>query len=1499
MPIDKLRAVSNLSIPKQFKLPRAKQRSGFLLIYSGKFHEDSYSFLCSLLFQPFFKQTQIDDYLKNRKDLRMKPNDFMKVINLHGIANKCVLRKSGLKDKKNGLYFDVPLRIGDMSKQLVMSTLTWKQTEGNDVENSFTGNEVQPGFHPFSSFKNKLTLLSKETIASLDECLLGLEVKEDAGEGSKQIWAKFFIDKPEAEFMSSTPFQAMRLGNMYVPLQNWVFTDFGDRGRLPISSIPITAIANLSKGQTQHGDVSPKNKVDGIVAMEDGDLMWIPDVEAAVDYEQGLHDYGIQDDGSYTFDQSSQGAAFHVNGDDENEGHTKKKLPINMPVYTDWVNLKFAYSQTNGILSVIDLDRAVPLRPFHVRSVLDTELVKKGINTPWAYLSIAYNVATQINESISAQPTDEEIEAARLHPNIQVNDINEYVEKVMEQAIVHKLGGNDIVYKTDIKIKHLSKDSPIVGLRCIGRALEKAHKTCQEHIDNVYKRYSVLTTVQFMAQLMVFAKYAHKFDDVVKKDDERREAYINQGIDSKHKPISVPNIKNDLTFLPHQAKAENLMRKGPRYAIYNVQAGGGKTILILTNILREIKDKKCRRPIVMCPAHLVSGYVKEAVYVTEGKVNIIPITVLTMKYHGPARIAKMIQKAPINTIFVTDFNFIKGGQENIGYGVKTITLFRNVEFLRQFKFDLVAMDESHYLKNVSSRTEAAHRFVSEIPMKRLASGTLAHDTPMDIVAQFALLDPTVFGSREDFMNEYADEVRGGKIMSWKTGAQQAMHRKMRQHCVFVDCKRKEWAALLPNPDETFHGVDLTPKQSMVYQSVLEQTMEMIHAAMQKDKGLKKAMEDAEDENKFESLAALLKPYLSRLEQFLAAPGRDVLGKEVLTEPDDLMSPKTKKIIELCNHHINTNIYGKILIFTNHIEVAEDIYESLPPALKKKTIHYKSGEKMEAKAEFENNPNKLIMVGVEKSMNTGLNFQFASRLIRVETVWTPGEMEQGNARLNRPELKKKEMRDAVYFDWIVVNRTFDITKCSRLIAKTIQNSKFEEPENLAYQQIEEPDMVPMTLDTIQFMNDWETSLSPYLEAYKEYRTVLYKDYKDYKEKNKDNMTPTAIPNAGILTGSALMSRVPYVPDMELYGADQLGLVRYNEFMRKDDEYELQDDDGDDDDDDLDDDTMSATKKANLEEAKKVLGLGVHTDQGEGEIIGVSKFRVKVRLNTGEITRARKIACFIITRKDTNNKDIRNQLLKLAGKLPIEAPIDVPAAIMRPGKPVKEDKKNLKKTKEKINEEVEEEISAEVEVELGFTIVNDFLGIMFKDMENANAVNALSQHGFRILPPYYWTKVANIKVMVQLFKAWADKGFEWPNWVNKRLKSLFDQMKIKNLNMFGLSVKLDLHNFFMREYKPSTEAKQIKPYPIIRDDVIYMALPAKAQVGTKNAIKVPVPSIKWVYDAGEEMICFVANKDAAKKVIGNLIKSGVTITNQKQLQKEWDKLKIVKRKQDKGG
>jgi hypothetical protein len=1301
--------------------------------------------------------------------------------------------------------------------------------------------------------------LNAKDVQALRECNAGLYF---VNVGQYQLVVlEIVFTKPQVEHLTNGAFAQARSLDFYGIIRSWVDGYYGTIRKSSQFSIPLPRIA-ASLPETQSSRLSE----DGLCIDEHGYLYWLANPQGhnqVSRYQSLASDAYEQEDGSFSAINWSTGKL--------------KTPPKAMPVLVDWTNLKFAYTSTDGSLLIKNLDRVNPVTiPIAVRYLRGP--ISRQQQT--AFISSTFNLASFLN--LDAKGYDNEKFTLELLKFAKVRDAAQTPEEIKLVDIFEYARQANEDFTPEF-------NAPSPGCLVFIRLVAEIRKVIEADPSNAFAFYSVLTICGYMADAIVFGKYGAEFGKYSEQDKDLRKAYLNQNVDPSWKLESVPFINEKLGLLPHQYKVQNSLRHSPNLAILPVDAGGGKTPLAIYEILKEMKTKgEDGLSLVFCPSHLVAQYVKEFSYFCGSRVNIIPVTSYTIRRTGYDALEAMIRHAPPNSVVISDYNAIVFRKFSIAYGTTPIVVYPAVEFLRKFGFRYVIADESHWLKNAGHRNASVARLFAEIPYKRLASGTFVANVLTDLVKQLSLLDASLFGSTDDFVQEYALETRGGKVLSWKPGAEARIKSLLREYVVVAEAKRKEWAAILPSAREKFHRVSLSDKQFEVYNAILTQIIEEIQEKIKENETLAALFSDDLNPDDLEvSLDELLKPYLARLEMFLNAPGLDPLGKELLTG-DDLVSPKARDIVEICQEHLSSGFPGKILIFTNYANSRDAILDAFPPELRAQTIRYLASEKDECGAQFDKDDSKRIMIGIENSMNTGLNLQQASRLIRCETVWTPGALEQGNSRLNRPNIKNPENREEIVFDWLIVDRTIDVTKISYLMAKTISKAKFDEAGSPRFDALMVPPLFNINLETIQESNDFDTTLVDYFESYRNYKKAIEGEYAEYREKNKDVLfTPDGkikfalLERAENTPGAAMMRRVPYVPGTELYKSSELGLIRYDDFMNLDlsvdDDEEVEEVEGNDD-------------SAQLaEERSKLVGMWAHTQWGDGEIVRVNNATIVVQLPSGEKVKLRKLAAFVITRKLTSNKDIRTQLLKLTGDVPLDTPVEVlePKQALPTGK-----------GKAPAIEKQEDEKAGPVSLDLEITIVNDFLGIRLANNDDEAAVNIATANGFRYSPAYYAVQIKRPRMMVEIFKKWGESGFVWDKSNNEACHAAWAHWKANvqtGTNFYGVAFEQDFKNFYRMEFKPNADKTHINPYPLIQDELLYLALPAVGQPGSKLAIRksMTLPAVKWMeYEANTELIAFVARKEKALALIESLQKQGFEIPNLKELIRDIRRLRIAR-------
>lgn len=924
------------------------------------------------------------------------------------------------------------------------------------------------------------------------------------------------------------------------------------------------------------------------------------------------------------------------------QDHGVVKQPDDRVISVDW-NANILTLCSHGRTDYVDITEWGPATAWHIRRMIDDTSAEFNKTPAYTIVGRSWNLLKALGVYSEQDIMGEEF----MQPFADTFNMTYYAKEVIQRGFVTNLsrildtllGIRDrLPYKDEFhdneftagpvlkrlfKFRFMNERAPIPIIGFCGKIMAKAYDLSLTMDDTALAKAMALgieNVLSWRAGMEIWHTYCRteeSYQSLKAEDTSARQAYGRQPEDqddlpADYLPPALPNVVEGYAVMPHQAKGSYSLERNPRFAVLDVDAGGGKTHMILTDILRKLRNAAIDRPAVFCPSHLLSNYVQDGNYVTAGTVNIVPINSTTVDNFGKEYFEKLAANCPPNTVFVVDYDFLKWDAQWLSYGTMMEEVFGNAQWVRSLGFDAVWLDESHYLKNDSGRTTAARQALVDTQYRVLATGTMLATKIGDVVNQMMLLDPGVFGTEDRFNEKYGGDGSAVKqAYDFETGQmidlKAWMALQMQANSCVVKGRRKEWAALLPRKQVHFHWVELTEAQRKVYGAILESTLEDI----QSDPKLM-ALITQQNEDFADQLDAMLQRYLQRIERFLTAPGADELS--VALTSNEAISPKGRLIGQIAKQHFAQGIPGKILVFTSYIESAKAVFEALPPEVRQHAMLYTADRKMQCREEFEKNPDMWMMIGVEQSMNTGINAQFCSRLIRVESVYSPGMLEQGESRVNRPNVKSKEFRTGIYLDWVLVDNSIDVTKSGRLMWRSIDAAKFYNPENAAYQNLDDLNPLRMTIDSILANNSFEEVLPEYLENYLALENVVKAG--EIEEYKKRHPTLSFVPQAttGPMKGSALLKQLPYVPGGDLYNQADLGLIPVPEFERMNGKDALKD-------------------------------MNCHTDQGDGVIKRVNKDTIRVRIGSTDYT-LNKGTCFIITKTVTSAKEIRNALAKNA-------------------------------------------------------------------------------------------------------------------------------------------------------------------------------------------------------------------------------------------------------------
>jgi hypothetical protein len=1584
-PTFKLRAAevrrprSNLLEDHPFMLPKEKRNNGFLGVFNWAYSGDPRRTLIKVLLSPLMNMSSLGtkslpaargpDEKKQRRSRNKQISEWEEKRQDNHLAQYTTLKKVNDGDDSHFL--------------LALPVMQWSSVEALDSILLMFDGATLTDQAKAAMPRGEPDKVMKKTYPA-DQILPNAGLREDALKVFQQScvgvcyaqsgnfitgFVEFKIMKDEAQYMTGTEWLQLRPVDLYPLFTSWVEAEYVSKqyGKTSMS------ISKIAKTLPPYAPGDERVDKYNITVNMSGEPLWIPkDCDNTQRYESEFSAAATHE----------QEFALRRVGQQDNP-----VLPVNIPILTDWVNNKFTYSSTVGKPVLMDL---IHFRKFNASMAMN--VMKRDM--PSGYIKNLSFYARQCSLSLEASAYGAQIGKLRAQDNI-VSWADAALQKFFSDNHTEHIRYYDIMASVS--------EPDHWYLAPLAKFIKALQPAMVQNIEAMYVKYAVITITEALGLLSVLSCYGSDIGGTTAEANQINKPAIDQGVDPNWTPPPIPLLTKKFEiegngFLPHQFKVRNIMRGRPDNAAWPIDAGGGKSMLTITDILYEIEAGESAPYLVMCPAHLVANYVSELVEFTDGKVNVIPVTSYNYHTTGIKRFEQMLDTAPINTVLVIDYNCLKFREKKTVYGTTTITVYPVVEMIRRYKPGYVCMDESHMLRNVGrARFKSVMSLVADIKKKRIASGTMNPDSPSDLPGQMAILDPTVFGSRKDFNEKYGKEIKGGRVVTWNETGPNAVATvlpTLKQCIVWAPAKRKEWACALPPRRDRFIPVELTENQRLVYNAIFSDMIQQIKEKAQTDKKAKKLLDqltgkqaNPEDEEAFgdlgsappedqtegdeddesedagdtgDDLGAALQPWLPDIERFCTNPAWHPYAKNGFKDTetgrhvpplrgDDLRSPKAVELERLLREYLSTSEH-KILVFTNYEDSTDALFNAMPKDLQDIGILYKTSFKTEFVNRFKTDKKIRWMVGIRSSLEVGLNLQVSSTLIRVEGVWTPGEQEQGDSRIARPDFgPNRGARKILNFDTIVADKTIDITKAARLRAKIVAIAKFDNPLDPNYQAIPAIPVLSMNLDNIQYMNDFSSNLAKYAHSMRMLNEVIENENKEEAKRIEaaGGFHMTSVKQGPLPAGAALMERVPYAQGTELYKASELGLVRVDNFigleLSKVEEEEGADsgDDSDVVEDDSDQSSAQVERRRILkEQSALVMNRKCHTELGDGYIIATAGaksgnfiFRLVVRFEDGSVGRNLRVTnVFIVTRTETNGVDMRNKLAEAAG-LKVTAPITVPSfnTVQRRVTKREQDEidrreaeKNKKDPKQKKLDQQQKDLKKGLNVDLQLELMNGYVRLSYMIGKNERAEKALEALGFRRDPSYVYTRIRHLLHLRTQSTKWLKAGFTMSKSIDN------DTFVLLAEELSGNSIQSHRHydrligagafrNYLRKEFKPSADKKVLQPFALVTDGgdtdpgaladyekegvnprfgAAYLCLPyGPGHPSTQAAIQpgVKAPSSKWTI-APPALSIFCNNVAGVVKVLKQLKAAGIVIGNVDQLKNDASHFKLAQKKDD---
>ena len=377
--------------------------------------------------------------------------------------------------------------------------------------------------------------------------------------------------------------------------------------------------------------------------------------------------------------------------------------------------------------------------------------------------------------------------------------------------------------------------------------------------------------------------------------------------------------------------------------------GLGKTVQTLTFFQHYKNEHPDAKFMVVCPTTLMYNWENEIKKFTPQLTHFI--------HHGSKRTA--------NREFFDDYDVTI-----TTYG----TMRSDIKMFKDIPFDYIVLDESQSIKNPQSQVAKASLLLNA--KNRLAlSGTPVQNNTFDLYAQMNFLNPGMLGSREFFMNEFANPID-------KFQEDEVKQQLRKLTYPFLLRRTKEQVAKdLPEKTETIQYCEMGPEQRKIYDAYRNAYRSQILGMI--------------DERGIERSQMHILQGLTKLRQICDSPA-------ILNEEEKFHNYSIK--LEELTREINENVGNhKALIFSQFL----GMLALIKAELEKKGIPYvyfdggtSSKERERAIQEFQHNDECRVFLISLKAGGIGLNLTAADYVYIVDPWWNPAVEQQAIDRTHR-------------------------------------------------------------------------------------------------------------------------------------------------------------------------------------------------------------------------------------------------------------------------------------------------------------------------------------------------------------------------------------------------------------------------------------------------------------------------------------------------------------------
>jgi ERCC4-related helicase len=442
--------------------------------------------------------------------------------------------------------------------------------------------------------------------------------------------------------------------------------------------------------------------------------------------------------------------------------------------------------------------------------------------------------------------------------------------------------------------------------------------------------------------------------------------------------VPIPK-KVTATLRDYQAEGFHWLQFLAENSLHGILAddmGLGKTVQTLTHLAAETAKKPKKPSLVLAPTSVVSNWLAEAEKFTPH----LKVVLLHGKDRGDS-----FRAIPKADLVITSYPLLN----------------RDFEILSKQEWHLCVLDEAQYIKNSKAiiaknvcKLRASHRLC--------LSGTPMENHLGELWSLMRFLMPGFLGDETTFNNQFRRPIERDRSRS----AQLGLNRRISP--LILRRTKDQVATELPPKTEIVHAIDLTKKQTDLYESV--------RAAM--DKRVRDAISDK----------GLAKSHIIVLDALLKL-------RQICCHPQLLKNPAAQKVTDsakldyLTDQLLPTLLEEgrRILLFSSFTSMLALIEAHLEkqkiPFLK---LTGQTQDRASLVKKFQSGEVPVFLISL-KAGGTGLNLTAADTVIHYDPWWNPAAENQATDRVHRIGQTKPVFVHKLVCTGTIEDRILDLQK----------------------------------------------------------------------------------------------------------------------------------------------------------------------------------------------------------------------------------------------------------------------------------------------------------------------------------------------------------------------------------------------------------------------------------------------------------------------------------------